>query len=58
VLDDSDLVIWQIRRNAYREALASFAEMQAWRVTPWADTPARSFLTVRSASGPTSTRVS
>ena len=25
VLDDSDLVIWQIPRNAYREALASFA---------------------------------
>lgn len=34
VLDDSDLVIWQIPRNAYREALASFAEMQAWRVAP------------------------
>ena len=34
VLDDSDLVIWQIPRNSYREALASSAEMQTWRVTP------------------------
>ena len=33
VLDDSDLDVWQVPRNAYREALASFAEMQAWRVT-------------------------
>ena len=58
VIDDSDLVVWRILRNAYREALASFAEMQAGRGTPWAPTPARSFLTVRPASGPTSTRVS
>lgn len=33
VLSDSDLVLWQVPRNAYREAIASFAEMQAWRVT-------------------------
>jgi len=39
VLDDSDLDIWQIPRNAYREALASFAEMQAWRVAPLGDSP-------------------
>lgn len=33
VLSDSDVVVWQVPRNAYREAIASFAEMQAWRAT-------------------------
>jgi hypothetical protein len=30
VIDDSDLVVWQIPRNAYREALASFADTGAY----------------------------
>ena len=34
VLTDSDLVVWQVPRSTYREALASFSEMQSWRATP------------------------
>ncbi len=30
VLNDSDLVVWQVPRNTYRETLASFAEMSSW----------------------------
>jgi hypothetical protein len=34
VLTDSDLLVWQVPRSTYREALASFSEMQSWRATP------------------------
>jgi hypothetical protein len=37
VLTDSDLVVWQVPRSTYREALASFSEMQSWRATPVGD---------------------
>jgi hypothetical protein len=37
VLTDSDLVVWQVPRSTYREALASFSEIQSWRATPVGD---------------------
>lgn len=30
VLNDSDLVVWQVPRSTYRQTLASFAEMSSW----------------------------